>query len=275
MQVAARWLHLVGFALGFGPIAFRLFVLLPLGLNGEGTRRRLWRLTMIGVALLVLAEPLALLAQTASLGNGLWDTDLAGDALSSSFGRVMAQRLGAAAVVWLLAGVVRAGAAWAEWLVVITGMALAVADGQASHAVSSGPLLVGLAANAVHIAAMAVWVGGLVALLAVWNLPDAAPIRGQISRSFADVALICLLGIGLSGLVMAVNHLGDLRDLYRSSYGRALAGKTALLAVALGLAWIGGRRGTGRRERMWGAEVFILSCVLALASVMVSTAPPV
>jgi copper transport protein len=49
LQVIARWLHLAGFTLGFGPIAFRLFILVPLGLRGDGARRRLWRLTTAGI----------------------------------------------------------------------------------------------------------------------------------------------------------------------------------------------------------------------------------
>jgi copper transport protein len=274
LQVIARWLHLAGFTLAFGPIAFRLFILLPLGLRGEAARRRLWRLTTLGILLLVLAEPLALLAQTASLGSGLWDADLAGEALSSSFGQVMAHRLGAAAALWLLAGVVRAGAARAEWLMLITGLALAVADGQASHAVSSGPLFVGLAAHAGHQAAMAVWVGGLVALLAVWNMTDVAPSRGQVFRAFAEIAFLCVMIIAITGLLMASIHLSGPTDLLSSAYGRALLGKTVLLVSALSLAWFGGRPGRVRRERLWRLELLGLSGILLLASLMVSVAPP-
>jgi copper transport protein len=274
LQVLGRWLHLIGFALAFGPIAFRLLVLAPLGLGGAPSARALRRLSSVGVLLLLLAEPVALLGQTASLGNGLWDNDLAGEALSSSFGRVLAQRLGAAAALWMLAGVVRAGAARAEWLMLVLGAALALADGQASHAVSSGPLVIGLTANAGHEVAMVLWVGGLASLLMVWNLPDVAPCRGQVFRAFGELAVICLLLIGVTGLVMALLHLRAPAEIVGSGYGRALALKTALFGAALALAWLGSRPRRGAREMLWRVELLAMGGILVLASTMVSLAPP-
>jgi copper transport protein len=274
LQVLGRWLHLIGFALAFGPVAFRLLVLAPLGLGGTLSRRVLWRISGMGIVLLLAAEPVALLGQTASLSNGLWDTDLAGEALSSSFGRVLAQRLGAAAALWMLVGVVRAGAARAEWLMLALGVALAFADGQASHAVSSGPLFVGLLASAGHELAMVLWAGGLVSLLVVWNLADVAPCRGQVFRAFGEIAVLCLLALGVTGLVMALLHLRAPRDLLDADYGRALTLKTVLLGAALALTWQGSRPRRAARETIWRVELLAMGGILALASAMVSLAPP-
>ena len=59
LQAVARWLSLAGFALGFGvPFAAAL---------SGGMTARLWRLVTGGVALMVVAEPVALLGQTTTL----------------------------------------------------------------------------------------------------------------------------------------------------------------------------------------------------------------
>ena len=64
LQALGRWLHLLGFALAFGAYAFQLLLL---GEPDPGPRLR--RLLYLGIALLVVAEPVALAGQTASFGN--------------------------------------------------------------------------------------------------------------------------------------------------------------------------------------------------------------
>ncbi len=158
LQAAPRLLHAAGYALGFGPFVF--------GLLASRRRARLWdapverrlrRLITAGIVLLLLAEPLALLAQTASLGTGaMLDPDVTTAVMASSFGRVLAQQIGAAVLLWALAGVVKPGAArgTGTWAVLLLGLALALIDGEAGHAIGSSPVWVGLGANAIHIAAM-------------------------------------------------------------------------------------------------------------------------
>src|SRR5439155_1117900 len=84
--------------LTFGVIAYRWLVLRPPGLGvGLERDRRVWRLVDAGIGALLLAEPLALLAQAHSLGDADWlDEAVLGAALASSFGRALGQRLAAA-----------------------------------------------------------------------------------------------------------------------------------------------------------------------------------
>ena len=282
LQSLARWLHLLGYALGFGPFAFRLFVLRPLGLAGDPSLRdRLDRLISVGIVAMVVAEPLALLATTASLGGGgLWDSYLAGDALSSSFGRVLAQRLGAAFALWMLQGAWRAGAARAEWLILALGIALATADGQASHAISGGPLVPGLALNAVHVATMGVWLGGLASLLRVWKAPVLAGRRAAIAAIFGRVALRCLALLALSGAAMAVSHLAGARSLANTAYGKTLLAKLTMVGVAILMA-AAARRSLNAGNvheagawAWWVREALALALLVALAAVLLSLPPP-
>jgi len=55
--------------------------------------------------MMLLAEPVALLGQTSSLGLAtMLDPAVVSDALDSGFGRALAYRLGAAVLLWVLLG---------------------------------------------------------------------------------------------------------------------------------------------------------------------------
>lgn len=276
LAAVARWSHEAGFALGFGPFAFALLVLRPLGRWGvPAVRRRMLQLVTIGILLLLIAEPLALLAQTATFGSGaLFDPTIAGDALTTTFGRVLAQHLGAAILLWVLVGTLREGAEAGAWVALGAGLALALVDGQASHAVSSGPLVPGLLANAAHEVAMVVWVGGLAALLLAWRSPELVDLRAALPVRFGRLAAAALATLAVSGALMALIHLARPADLVDTAYGRALAVKTmvALVAGALGLA--GTRAQAWGRGRWWTLEVAVLLAALGLAGLLMSLPPP-
>ncbi|MGI8551746.1 MAG: copper resistance CopC/CopD family protein [Dehalococcoidia bacterium] len=292
LQVVSRWLHFAGYALGFGSLAFLFFVLQPAGLQpspslpafsqsieprnrATGESRRILRLAGAGVLVLLLAELLALLAQGASgAANGALDLNLAGDALASSFGRVLAQRLSAALLLWVLLGIVQQGSVRLIKGILVLGLLLALMDGEASHAVSSGPLWLGLGVNAMHVAAMGFWVGGLVSLLAVWSSPDLGERRADVVRRFGRFAGISVLCLAVSGTIMAFLHLSGPASLLTNGYGQALLLKSAVLLVVLLLALAGRRGGRARRKRWWSLERAALLGLLALAGLLVSLPPP-
>jgi len=210
----ARWLHFLGYALGFGPLAFAVFVLHPLsratrpGTTGKDMQRQVRRLVQGGIALLLIAEPLALVGQLLSLGAGGGSAEangqFVGDVLASSFGRVLAQRVGAAVLLWVLLGVLdettsedtkattetnSGGAGVVTRVALAVGIALAVADGEASHAGNNGGGVawLGYLANTAHVAAMGLWLGGLVTLIVLWRLLDETE-RASTLRRFGRVA---------------------------------------------------------------------------------------
>ena len=100
LEVLGRWLSLLGFALGFGvPFA---------ALLSGGMTARLWRLVSAGVVLMIVAEPVALLGQTALLApSRMFEPQLIEDVLLTSYGHLAGLRLGAAVGLWALAGAVR------------------------------------------------------------------------------------------------------------------------------------------------------------------------
>jgi copper transport protein len=233
LQALARFVHFAGFALVFGVLGYGLLTGLPSPRRLVGT----------GVLLLVAAEPLTLLGQLASL---TLDGDTAIAVLGSSFGQVIGLRLAAALGAWALIPTRRG---W--WLLAI-GAAIAVLDGASAHAIpgvpAAGQLLV-----AVHVMALGLWVGGLVAFLFA---PD---------RRFGRYALITF-GVGAaSGLVLAFAHTHFGASVLTTEYGRVLV----LKILAVGAALVALAR---RRHRL---ELAVATVVAALAAVLVALPPPI
>jgi copper transport protein len=246
LQAAGRWLHFAGYALGFGAAFYSIFIAREL---------RPPRLAGAGVVLLLIAEPLALLAQTASFDPAqTFDGDALTGALASPFGRVLGMRVAAALGLWAVLGGLGAlrQASWLRWAIPAVGLALALVDASAAHATPALPQPLGLVLNALHVSAMGVWVGGLAAFVV-------APAGG-----FGRIAAWSAGLLVASGAALALLHLASPLQTITTVYGGVLVVKVAAVAVALWLAWRGRRR--------W--ELGALACVLLAAAVLVSLPPP-
>ena len=243
LQALGRFFHFVGFALAFGAATYALFV----------TRDpRPLRLAGTGVALLLIAEPLALLGQTASLNPAqTFDGDALTSALASPFGRVLGLRAAAALLLWAMLGALRQ-AAWLRWAILGIGLVLAVVDATASHATPLLPQPLGLVLNAVHVFAMGLWLGGLAAFAA-------APVGG-----FRRVAAWSAGLLIVSGVALALLHFANPLQLLTTAYGVSLLVKLPLVALALLLAW--------KVRRRW--ELATLIATVAAAAALVSLPPP-
>src|SRR5262245_40061019 len=258
----AGWLHFLGFALGFGGLAFGVLVL------GSEREPTLLRLSGAGIVLLLAAVPVALFGQAASLG-GLDQMDAQSliDVLGSPFGLILALRAGAALMLWSLLGAFRlagTGTAWALGL----GGALAGVDGAAAHALRSLPGWAGwlaLPGNALHEAAMGVWIGGLAALLLTWRG------RAWVMQRFSRLAVAAVAVVALSGVLLALGSLRGPAVLLVSDYGRVLTLKTVIFAGAVGLAFAGLR---GRPGEGWRIEASALAVLLGLAALLTALPPP-
>ena len=244
LQALGRWLHFAGFALGFGSATYALFV--------ARDPRPLRLAATAGVVLLLLAAPVALLAQTASIDPAqTFDGDALTSTLASPFGRVLGLQMAAALVLWAILGALRQ-APWLRFSIPTLGVALALVDATAAHATPALPQPLGLALNALHVSAMAMWFGGLAAFLV-------APV-GRFGR-------VALLSTGLliaSGAALALLHFSNPLQTMSTAYGGILMVKLLLVAPALYLAWRARRRG----------ELAALTAVLAVAAVLISLPPP-
>jgi len=274
LAVVGRALHFLGYALGFGSLAFRWLVLRPLAVPRVAAFDRvLWRLTRFGVVALVLAEPLVVLGHALRLGIS-GDGDVLADVLESRVGLVTGQRLGVALALWAVLAALETGSSTSLKLGLALGIALAVIDGQAVHAVSVRPLAAGLVTNALHVAAMGTWVGTVIALLVAWQAAGVTQLRAAIARRAGRVASLALLVATGSGALLSFQHLTGTGDLASTFYGRVIVAKAAALIVILAFASAGRRKGVGAPERWWQGELAALIAVLLLAAVLVSLPPP-
>jgi copper transport protein len=259
LQALSRWLHFIGFALAFGTVAFQLLVLrLP------EAPAPLRRITYAGIAFLLLAEPVALFAQAASLGAV--DSQSLADVLGSAFGRVLALRVGGGLLLWGILGAIRETRGSGAWAVLLLGGTLAFVDGFAGHTIPGLPAIFGYLLTAIHEASMGVWVGGFAALLAV--LAAATDRRALVAR-FGRLAAASVGVLLVSGVLLAFVHLKGPGDLLFSPYGLTLAIKLVAVAATLAAAWLG-----LRNLRSGRAEVVALAGVLALAGLLASLPPP-
>jgi copper transport protein len=238
LQALARWMHFFGVALTFGVIIYERM-----------TRRepRLRRAVLGGLLLLVAAEPVALVAQLASLS---FDGATAIAVMASDFGRLLGLRLAVAVLLWAVL------ALDVFWPVLGLGMVMALIDGATAHAISGLPAA-GLLLSAIHVAAMALWVGALAALFI------ASPSGGGQGGGRFRYPVYSFGVSVVSGLLLAFAHVGFLPGL-TTGYGWALAVKVGVVGIAIVMALLGRRR----------AELGVVALILAAAAVLVSLPPP-
>lgn len=282
---AVRWLWFLALALLVGGLGFRLLVLRgPLPARAE---RRFYWVTGIG-AVAALEAPIAAFVLRAEDAlqlpfGALLYGDLSPFAGGTRFGRAfVVMELGYALVAALLF------LAWLTdrrvllWPAFLLGLGFASGLSLSGHSgAGSGASWASGLADWVHLAAAALWVGGLVQLVAVvW--PGAPEARRRAVLGFSRLATICVALLVGAGTYLSVLRLPDVRDLWRSGYGHVLLVKLALVAVAL--AWGGvhrflvlprlaDRAPRGLARSLLGESAVAITVLLA-AAVLVDSKPP-
>ena len=253
LQAAGRWLSLSGSTLGLG-----LPVVALVALGGALTAVR-WRLTGLGIGLMLLAEPIALLGQTASLAPGdPFDVDLAGELLRTSYGHATGLRLGVALGLWALVAVAREAGRKGLAAIAALGTVAAVVQAGSLHRIEELPAALSLMVGATHVAAALVWLACLV--LAV----SGAPLRALAPTASSALLIVVMVGPGL-----ALAQLDSFSDLHQTGYGLTILLKLLLVALAVGLGALASRRRGLRRVELGAA------CgILALGALLASLVPP-
>jgi copper transport protein len=125
--------------------------------------------------------------------------------------------------------------------VITFGMLLGFTWSLADHA-ATGPLVpLALIADAAHLTAMSVWIGGLVVLAAIMlRSGDVLGMRAAVPR-FSRTALICVCVLVATGLFQAWRQTRTLEALTGTTYGRLLLVKTGMVALVTGFAWLARR----------------------------------
>ncbi|MGI8329332.1 cytochrome c oxidase assembly protein [Actinomadura scrupuli] len=241
-------------------------------LRGASVSAALWGVSALAVAVLSVSDLFGLPPATAVSGP-----ELSSYLTEISQGRALLAVTAAATLLSVAAHVTRTpGGAGYLLILAVFGLLPPVFTG---HAASSGDHALAVYSLAVHIAGAAVWVGGLVVLVAIaTRVGDRLP---RVVRRYSALAAVCLTAVGASGLVNAWIRLGGLH--LGSRYGLLVVAKVVALA---GLGALGGwHRGVsipalehGRRARTFlriaAVEICVMAATMALATGLSQTAAP-
>jgi copper transport protein len=291
-----RAMSYAGSLLAGGAAVFLVFVADP------ALPRRSFRWVVPGAAVLtVLSLPVLVVAQAARASGLGWDvigeTEILRDALAQGLGWQCLLLFLAA-----VAAVVSVRVPRPTRLVLAAGSVLATATGLAlwGHPRAAEPAWLAMAGDALHVAAGALWFGGLVllswVLLARLGTLDAA--ANTVSRfSVMGGGIVVALLVGGSALAYA--EIGSLDDVFSTTYGRLTASKVGVVGVVLALAaWNRFRmvpaitaapdpdgdptvadpaavRAWSHLRRTVTAEAVLLVAVLGITTVLVEVTPPV
>ena len=238
-----RWLALLGLMGLAGPAVLDGWVArIPTVAGGDGAPHDPWgpgharrsrRLAVAG-GLLLAGATLAAATATAWEVAGGEPAQAARYFLLTHTGRAALLQAGAGLAGALLAarfwpGAVPVARGW-----VVPGLAAGLALVWNSHAGIRGGTAV--LVDFVHVAAVSLWIGGLLrlALLDWARLP--AAVLPALVRRFSDLGALAVLALAVTGALAARRNLYGLDAVTRSPYGQALAVKLALVAVVLAIA---------------------------------------
>jgi copper transport protein len=296
---------------------------------------RLWRLLALAIVLGALVSVLGLLLQGASAaGVSLWSSlksAIVQNTLESRFGEVW----GARAIDWLLLGAVllasraigapaipvldaetegsgapsrvqvRRPPAVIAALLALGCAYLAITPALAGHASIESPTGVFFPADALHVLAASVWVGGIACLLIALPGATGQLQPGERSRlllaalaRFSPLALAAVIVIALTGAIQAYIDVRSIDGLLHTTYGALVLAKVVLLLCLVGLGWVNRRRvipalrrlvgdarspidarppgavGVVARRSMRG-ELALMVCVFGVTAALISYAPPI
>jgi copper transport protein len=260
-----RWLTLIGSLAIAGGIAFALFVL-----RGEPDvtelRSRCTGLVRGGIVAALVGAVGALVVQSAAATgtDAIRGLARADEVLTGSvWGWMWLARIGALAVLALLTRSLR-DAAQILALVVAAGLLATVS--LSGHALVAPAPVPAVAFDGIHLAAAALWSGGLFVLLR-------GPVPRRVVARFSDIAIGSVTALVLTGTWATFAHVPSLAALVTTPYGLVIVAKAALLIPLLVLGYRNFQRGrsaapsvdiaaTVTRETVLLIVVVVLSAVL-------------
>ncbi|MEP7287654.1 MAG: copper resistance protein CopC [Chloroflexota bacterium] len=261
--VLTRWLSYLAVALLTGGFAFVPLVFQP-ALNQAATQRRKSNKASApspggasgsfshasGLFAVLAVSWLALLL--AGIAGAAVEANAAGGTLvallgNTRFGSLFWVRMLLLAMIGLLL-VFRQSRWWRRemamrwwWFGVLINMLILVTISLGSHAAALPQPVIAVAADWLHMLTASLWIGGLVALLLalLWlrRTPndDKDRTMAMLIMRFSQVATLCLIAIGLTGLVQTFFQVNNLWNLIDTPYGLTLLLKLGLLIPLLGV----------------------------------------
>jgi putative copper export protein/methionine-rich copper-binding protein CopC len=299
LAVVVRWGWFGALLAMIGVVAFRYGVLPRLDEDpahhevAERAELAAWYVALGAAALSVATLMLRLWQQASSLGADAWNGDRM-EVLLLGTGWGLAWVLQAIATLGFVLGLFVARAPYgraAGWMGAAAGaVLLSAVPALSGHAASVSRLnALAIVSDTVHVLGAGVWLGTLLAVLAV-GIPAALSAREgadgavlTMVRAFSPLGLAGGAAVGLTGIINALFQVTALSDLWATGYGRALLIKLLLLMGVGALGWYNWRRvlpsleaddGPQRLRRSARAELGLGAAVLLVTAVLVALPTP-
>jgi copper transport protein len=224
-----RWLAYVGLLVAAGVAGFSA-LFLPLDPAAEEARRRLRGTVRLAAAVAVLAwwaaVPLVALYQLGLAASALGDGSTWSALALGEYVVPAAVTVGLALTLGARRGLVLGGCAVALAAPSLTG-----------HTRATSPEALVIAVDVLHLAAGALWLGGLVALaLVLRDLSGRGETAAVVLSRFSTWAAGILAVLVVAGSVMAWRVAGSLDALLDTTYGTLLIVKVLVVVVAVAIA---------------------------------------
>jgi copper transport protein len=153
----------------------------------------------------------------------------------------------------------------------VLASAMVVLAAYGGHGGVGGNAWVGLALRALHMGALAAWLG---AVAVTWLGSRADRDWAAVWPSVSRLAAWGLALTGATGLLLSGRLVDTVTALLSTTYGRAVVAKIAVLLVLSTLGWFAARRvARGGSPRVVAAEIGLAVVALALAALLASSAP--
>lgn len=268
-----RWANLMSLAIGVGGIGFLLFVWKPaIGNTQPAIERRIHIIIWIGWVFIGITGFLVILGQYAQatgtpLLSGINSESLNGLVAGTRFGHLWLARM----ALWAGLG----GALWFArtdewflWVALIIGGAILAINSVFSHASAALDLNISVGADWLHLAAMALWVGGLVqfcnVMIPLRKLPKDSTLRlSNLVGHFSNFARVSVAVLTVTGLYSAWLEVGSLDALLTTTYGQLLIIKLVLVIPVIAIAAVNlfyTHRGLAAGQAIWAGRLFSLVC---------------
>ncbi|MFX3634127.1 MAG: copper resistance CopC/CopD family protein [Candidatus Pristimantibacillus sp.] len=225
------------------------------------------QLTLISMRALLLSVLVLVFAQAREIMLGQPASAWGDLFLGTATGRAWAELI----ILSLLGFVVQKGGRYVQLLWVILLLAV---ESLIGHPAANDPKLLTIAFDWVHLAAAALWAGGLVVLVMIWFTDRKE--AGRFGTSFSQGALLSLAALVVSGVGMTLLFLPKLSYLWLTSWGVLLVVKTALVVFVLvtgALLRIRIRRSGMPHGKLLGVDAAFMVLIVIIAAVFTYISP--
>lgn len=274
--VAPSWLMFLGLALALGGLLSEVFVW-----RRVQEETRIAAPVMSGVIVAAAGGVWELVLLAGSERGGGLAAGLHAGAIANALGTRPGGLTLATLIALAVAGVL-AGRRALRGLAIAPLLVAVVLNADRGHSGTSGTAWA-VAADSVHLATVAIWVGALAHL--VWTAARGTaprPVFVEGVRRYSRFALPTALVVLATGVLTAIPEFRSVDDVVSTSYGKTLLIKSGLISGALLLALAARLRALRGNpdprlvllRRLTTAELTTVLAVLIVAAVLVNAAPP-